>query len=93
MRGTRVDERGFIVHEPPRVTVRMRPLRANMPWTKAEDQFLFRRLRELEVAGVDRPMSVISAEIGRSTLAVQARFQSLRVGIRLVQTGHDSWRC
>lgn len=79
---TRIDDRGFMVFT---FTV-PNPhdkLRKGLPWTEAEDKFLFRRLRELEGEGDEAPTKTIAKEIQRSRMAVETRFQSLRAGIRL----------
>jgi len=82
---TRIDDRGFVVFA---FTV-PNPhdkLRKGLPWTEAEDRFLFRRLRHLEGEGDTAPTKTIAREIQRSRLAVETRFQALRAGIRLARS-------
>lgn len=77
---TRIDGRGFVVFTFTVPNPHDR-LRKGLPWTEAEDKFLFRRLRELE--GDEAPTKTIAKEIQRSRMAVETRLQSLRAGIRL----------
>lgn len=81
-----IDRRGFLVAKPTALAVVCRrPARWGLEWTVAEDQFLIRRLRELELAGDADPLKGVALELERGRLAISARLCSLRTGIRFVQ--------
>jgi len=67
--------------------MRKRAARWGLEWTVAEDQFLFRRLRELEADGDREPLIALARELERGRLAIATRLSTLRAGVRLAQDG------